>query len=114
VPSLWSEPLPILARGMAICDQTLFVAGPPDVFAYAPETATDRYHDTSAEALREEEAALAGKRGGKLLAVSPSDGSTLAQYPLDAPPEWDGLAAAGGRLYIVTSDGRVLCMKAAE
>jgi hypothetical protein len=26
------------------------------------------------------------------------------------PPAWDGLAAAGGRLFLSTQDGRVVCL----
>jgi hypothetical protein len=29
---------------------------------------------------------------------------------MPAPPVWDGMAAAGGRLFISTSDGYVVCM----
>jgi hypothetical protein len=99
VPSLWSVPLPLLTRGMVLAGDTIFAAGPPDVFAYAPDDTTDPYHIASEEALREQEAALAGQRGGLLSAISTKDGQTLAEYKLDAPPTWDGLAAGGGRLY---------------
>jgi len=86
------------------------VAGPPDVFAYAPEDATDRYRLASVEALRAQEAALAGRRGGLLLAVSAADGRTMAELKLDSPPAWDAMAAAGGRLYLATLDGRLVCL----
>jgi len=110
VASRWSKPIPLQARGMLVSDKTLFVAGPPDVNVYAPENVTDPYHITSAEALREQEAALAGKHGGLLMAVSTVDGERLAEYKLDAPPAWDGMAAANGRLYLSTMDGKVLCL----
>ena len=60
--------------------------------------------------------ALAGDRlilyaGGKLRLVSAADGSALRE--LDAPkPVWDGLAAANGRLFLSTADGRVVCLGA--
>ena len=47
--------------------------------------------------------------GGRLLAVSTADGKELAQTKLPAPPAWDAMAAASGRLYLVTTDGKVLC-----
>jgi len=109
VASLWQRPLPVLARGMVLADETLFVAGPPDTFVDAPQHVTDRYHVTSVEALRRQEAALAGKLGGVLLAVSTVDGKQLAQTKLAAVPEWDAMAAAAGRLYLATTDGKVLC-----
>jgi hypothetical protein len=45
-----------------------------------------------------------------LLAVSATDGRPLAAYELGAMPVFDGLAAAGGRLYLSTVDGQVLCL----
>jgi len=109
VASLWAERLPLLARGMVLSDQTLFIAGPPDVFPRASKEGVHPYHVASADALREQAAALAGKRGALLLAVSAADGKRLAEYKLDAPPAWDGMAAAGARLYLSTTDGKVLC-----
>ena len=110
VASLWTESIPLLARGMVLSGDTLFVAGPPDVFDHASEETTDPYHSTSAEALLEQEAALEGKRGGILLAVSAKDGKQLVKYDLEAPPAWDGMAAARGRLFVSLADGSVLCM----
>ena len=45
-----------------------------------------------------------------LLALAASDGRELARYPLDAPPVFDGLAAARGRLYAALENGRVVCL----
>ncbi|MCK4960162.1 MAG: PQQ-binding-like beta-propeller repeat protein, partial [Planctomycetes bacterium] len=33
----------------------------------------------------------------------------LAEYELEKPPVFDGLVAAGGRLYVSTIDGNVVC-----
>lgn len=44
-----------------------------------------------------------------LLAISATDGTELARCPLDAPPVFDGLAAAGGRLYLSLVNGQVAC-----
>ena len=54
--------------------------------------------------------AYEGRKGGLLWAVSTADGSTAGRHKLPAPPVWDGLAAAGGRLYVATIDGKVLCL----
>ena len=96
---------------MLLGGKTLFVAGPPDVFAYGCEDIADPYHVAAVEALREQEAAWDGKRGGLLLAVSAADGEKLAEYKLDAPPEWDGMATARGRLYLALTDGKVVCIE---
>jgi outer membrane protein assembly factor BamB len=38
-----------------------------------------------------------------------TDGQVLAEYPIEAPPAYDGMAAAGGRLYVSLEDGRLIC-----
>ena len=47
-----------------------------------------------------------------LLAISASDGSELARYPISAPPVFDGMAAAGGQLLLSLENGQLLCMGA--
>jgi len=41
--------------------------------------------------------------------ISAGTGETLAECRLDALPVFDGLIAAGGRLYLSTMDGKMLC-----
>jgi len=90
----WSSQVPLRVQAMVIAGETLFVAGTPDVVdPDDPWSAID------------------GKKGGVLWAVSTADGKKLAEYPLDAPPIFDGMAAANGRLYISTTDGNVVCLK---
>lgn len=46
---------------------------------------------------------------GRLIAVDPAEGKVLAEC--DVPrPIWDGLAIAGGRLYLSTADGQIVCL----
>ena len=52
---------------------------------------------------------LEGTEGALLWAVATADGKRLAEYKLDAMPAFDSMAAARGRLYLSTTDGRVLC-----
>ena len=59
-------------------------------------------------------AAYDGRLGGSLWVCSEKDGSKLAEYALPAPVNWDGMAAAGRRLYLSTTDGRLTCMASAE
>ena len=47
---------------------------------------------------------------GFLWAVSSTDGSVTHRVKLPRPPALDGLAAAGGRLYLTTDDGRVFSL----
>jgi len=88
----WSMTVPIRVRAMATAGETLLVAGPPDVVdPDDPWVAMD------------------GRRGGLLWAVSATHGKRLAGYRLDSPPVFDGMAAAHGRLYFSTVDGKVVC-----
>lgn len=47
--------------------------------------------------------------GGAIWSHSAKSGERLQTAKLPAPPVYDGLAAAHGRLYVATSDGRILC-----
>jgi hypothetical protein len=96
VPPIWSHQVPLRIRSMVLAGETLFVAGVPDV-----ADPTDPL-----VAL----AALEGRKGAQLQAYSAADGRKLAEYPLTAPPVFDGLIAADGRLYWSTTDGKVMCM----
>lgn len=100
---------PILARAMVLAGRTLFLAGPPDVL---DEEAALRNPDDPAirRQLEAQAAALAGKLGGQLLAMSADDGRVLACYDLGYMPVFDGMAAAGGRLLLATSNGKVVCL----
>ena len=89
----WARKIPILARALVLAHNTLFLAGPPDIFA------TD-------EPVR----ALEGSKGCMLYAMSTADGKELARYDLDSTPVFDGMAAAYGRLYISMKDGSILCL----
>ena len=90
----WSKKVPVRIRGMVIAGDRLFVAGARDVVDP-----------------KDPWASIEGRMGAVLWAVSASDGGKLAEYKLDAPPIFDGLSAANGRLYVSTTDGKVVCMQ---
>ncbi len=109
----WSHDLPLQVRAMVLADRTLFIAGPPDVLD--EEQAQQRLGEPEIQAkLAEQRAVLEGKKGALLWAVSTSDGERVAEYNLESLPQWDGMAAAGGRLYLSTTDGKVLCFAGAQ
>jgi outer membrane protein assembly factor BamB len=105
----WREDVPILARAMVLADKTLFVAGPPDLID-EPKTLAVFDAPETQDLLASQAAAIEGSQGSVLLAVSAADGAKLSEQQLDALPVFDGLIAAGNRLYISTTDGRVLAM----
>ena len=93
----WTIVTPVRVRSMVLAGsgegQTLFAAGTLDAL------------DPS-----EPWAVYEGKRGGALLAISAGDGAKLAEIKLDSAPVYDGMAAAGGRLFVSTVDGKLLCL----
>jgi len=105
------EQPPVIARAMVLAGDTLFVAGPPDVDDEFANWGKHLDPEVAAKHARQV-AALEGKRGGLLWAVSAADGQKLAEYPLPSPPVFDGLIAARGRLYLATMDGQVTCFQA--
>ena len=92
-PPVWHDWVPIRIRGLVLADQQLFAAGVPDVVD--PDDPM---------------AAFEGRKGALLRTVSATDGKTLAEQKLDAPPVFDGLIATDGRLLMSTTAGQVICM----
>jgi outer membrane protein assembly factor BamB len=91
-PPVWHEWTPIRIRSMVLAGPNLFVAGPPDVVD--PDDPMGAFE---------------GRKGAVLRVVSAADGKKLAERKLDAPPVFDGLIAAQGRLLMCTTDGKVIC-----
>ncbi|MHC4518666.1 MAG: outer membrane protein assembly factor BamB family protein, partial [Planctomycetota bacterium] len=54
-------------------------------------------------------AAYENRRGGGIWIASAKDGSKVAEYELESPVVWNGMAAAHGRLFLSTSEGAVCC-----
>jgi len=91
----WVSRIPLTGKALVLAGDTVFVAGTP--VAFPPDDLAKAYE---------------GRMGGVLWAASAATGEKVAQVKLDAPPTWDGIAAANGRLYVSTIDGGVICMGA--
>jgi len=89
----WVAHIPLAGKALVVAEDTLFVAGTPVKFP--PDDLA---------------AAYAGRMGGVLWAGSATTGQKQAQVRLDAPPSWDGMAVAQGRVFIALQDGRLLCL----
>ena len=89
---IWSTRIPIRAHGMLLAREHLYVAGAPDL---SPDEGAYE--------------AMIGKRGAIFRVVSTSDGSTLAEFEMDEVPVFDGLIAAGDRLFMSTMHGTLIC-----
>ncbi|MGB2819924.1 MAG: PQQ-binding-like beta-propeller repeat protein, partial [Phycisphaerae bacterium] len=93
----WMHRVGVQFRAMVLAGETLFLAGWPDVADQTdPLAASD------------------GRKGGLLWAVSSADGGKACEYKLDSPPVFDGLIAAGGRLYMAHRNGTVTCWGAKQ
>jgi outer membrane protein assembly factor BamB len=90
----WTQSLDLWVRAMVLAGDTLVLAGPPDPFSGG----------------KADSAPFAADKGGMLRIVSTKDGAPMGEYRLPAPPAWDAMAAAGGRLYVATTDGKVTCL----
>ncbi len=94
-PPVWKNWLDLRIRAMVKASDILFAAGPPDVF-----DSKDPY------------AAFEARKGARLVAVSAADGKKLSETPLECPPVFDGMIAAGGRLFACLEDGSVVSLAA--
>jgi hypothetical protein len=94
---------------MVLAGKTLFLAGPPDLI---DEHQTLALFDAPAtqELLARQAAAIEGDVGAALWAVSASDGKRIAEQKLEALPVFDGMIAAGNRIYYATTDGQVIAL----
>jgi hypothetical protein len=81
-----------------LTENVLLLAGSPDIV----KPKTDPY------------AAVKGKLGGKLLVISREDGKTLAEFDLEAPPVWDGMAVLRGNVYCALVDGTLVRMNGVQ
>lgn len=94
-PPVWKKWLDVRIRAMVKASNILFVAGPPDVF-----DSKDPY------------AAFEARKGSHLVAVSAADGNKLSEMLLEFPPVFDGMIAAGGRLFVSLEDGSIVSLAA--
>ena len=105
----WSVAMPVLVRAMVKAGDTIFAAGPRDTVDEA--SALKTFDDpTSRENLKKQAELFAGSDGSVLWAVSAKDGARIRETKLDVLPVFDGMIAAGGKLFMSTVDGKVVCL----
>jgi len=90
----WMQESPVRARAMVLTSETVFFAGQPNL------------GNTGDDAL----ASYQGEKGAKVVAVAVADGAIKGELDLPAAPVLDGMASAGGRLYLSLKDGTVICL----
>jgi hypothetical protein len=78
---------------MVLAGGRLFVAGPEDAIDEDDPYAT-----------------FEGRGGAILQVFSATDGALVKSHPLPSTPVFDGMSAAGGRLYVSTKDRKLVCL----
>jgi hypothetical protein len=95
----WSQPCEAFARAMVVAEDRLVVAGPPALDYASLEKAV---------------AGFRGKGEGRLCVVSRETGITESTHRLPAPPEFDAMAVAEGRIYVSLANGQIQCWESAR
>jgi outer membrane protein assembly factor BamB len=109
----WSRDFPVHVRAMLLAGKVLFAAGPD--YVLDEEAAYRKPHSREVRArLAEQDLLYSGEKGARLVAVDAGSGKKLGELRLPAIPVWDGMAAAGGRLYVATADGSLTCFAPAK
>ena len=112
VQTNWKQDVPVLVRAMVLAGKTLFIAGPPDLIDEPKTLATVETAETQ-ELLAKQAAAIGGGIDAALWAVSATEGKRLGEQKLDGHPVFDGMIAAGNRIYYATTNGRIVALQGA-
>ena len=109
----WNLDVDFYVRAMISTGNCLVLAGPPK---YEPEAAYEAIEKSAidtipaAGVLQRALDSWRGEHGGELWLVDKEDGSRIGEFGLKSPPVHDGVALAGGNLYISGMDGTVVCL----
>ena len=87
----WSQRVPVRVCAMAVANDRLFAAGPPDVV-----DPKDPF------------GAFEGRQGGLLYVIDSGTGEHVVEHRLASPPVFHGIAAARGRVYLALEDGSLV------
>jgi outer membrane protein assembly factor BamB len=101
-------------RALIRAGEIVFAAGQPDakkaeaprILWQKPRRGGEVEDSPAVHPLAESKSAATGYL---LWAFSATDGKKLSELKLPAKPAWDGMAAANGRLYVTTEDGKLRC-----
>ena len=88
----WKRRIRVRIRAMVLSEKHLVVAGPPDGMP-----------------LDDPLGPYEGRKGARMHVVDVATGEDAATFDLASSPVFNGIAAAGDRLYVVGTDGTVSC-----
>ena len=92
VRKLWEKRIAVRAEALVLTAGKLCMAGAPDVVDP-----------------KDPWGAFENRKGGTLLLVSRNDGSEVFKTKLSSAPVYDGMAVAGGRIFISLKSGEMTC-----
>jgi hypothetical protein len=112
VKTLWPDrKIPFFVTAMALADNMLFLAGPPDIkIIDEPEIYKRAAQPEFQKKLAHQSRVLSGDEGAILWVVDKRDGKRLAEYRLEHMPVFDGMAVAKQSVFLSTADGCLVCM----
>jgi len=99
---IWSDAKSLTVRAMVLSPDRLAVAGPVNLGKKDPKL-------LAFENEPEARAAFEGRKDIYLRVVSAADGKKISEVKLDAMPVFDGMSAAGGKIYLSLKNGSVVC-----
>jgi len=110
--TLWpDQKLPFFVNAMALADNMLFLAGPPDInIIDHPEIYKRSAEPEFQEKLTHQSRVLSGQEGAILWVIDKLGGKKLAEYRLEQMPVFDGMAVAKQSVFISTVAGKLVCM----
>jgi outer membrane protein assembly factor BamB len=90
---VWSNRVPVRVKSMVVTPDQLIISGPPDIVDP-----------------KDPLGAFEARKGGMVWTISSKDGRKSEEYRLDAPPVFNGMAVARGRLFVSQRNGKVVCL----
>lgn len=111
----WTGPLSVLPRAMVVTDDFLFTAGPEKfnekkLADYFYSNRLDRKRTEMPPYVVETLDRFEGRNGAALSVIDRTNGKPVSETKLNSAPVFDGMIAAGRRLYVSMTDGSVVCL----
>jgi len=109
---VWTTRAGVQTGAMVLADGTVYVAGriDPEIPEIKKMAAHRKLRYEVPKFVSELPEERIHPKDARLLAFSAADGKILGEVKLPAPPVFDGLAAANGKLYLSCLDGKVRCL----
>ena len=104
---IWALKFPLIVRAIAATRGTIVVAGPPDLGKKNPKGAEPLAFENPKKALE----AFEGDLGACIQLVSAKDGAKIDEAKLDAPPVFDGISIADGKIFVSLKNGKIACFE---